>query len=181
MKASSPCGVIICLFSCVFDKFLSKVRYLFNRLHAYLLLFQILFLVDGFVSITELFMATNLNLLYYFFLLIPLCPPFILKPVLDIYHTANNFPFMYSGKRFSQASLLISTQYLQTRITKFCLELWYSGEKYSTIDLAVLLSAQGTTYFQMELWNYSSTGDSYIQIRTAELVPWNFSFSKVYI
>ncbi len=51
-------------------------------------------------------------------------------------------------KRFSQASLLISNKYFQNKIKIFCLELWYSGEKYSsdpsdlcipTIDLPILL------------------------------------------
>ncbi len=42
--------------------------------------------------------------------------------------TANNFTFMYSQKRFSQPSLLISTTYFQNRIIMFCLELLYSAE-----------------------------------------------------
>ena len=46
-------------------------------------------------------------------------------------YTANNFPFLYSQKRFSQASLLISTTYLQNRIIMFCLELLYFVEKCS--------------------------------------------------
>ncbi len=33
-------------------------------------------------------------------------------------------------KRFSRASLLISTTYLQNKIIMFCLELWFSLEKY---------------------------------------------------
>ncbi len=44
--------------------------------------------------------------------------------------TANNFPFMYAQRRFSQASHLISTKYFQNRIIMFCLQLWFSVEKY---------------------------------------------------
>ncbi len=77
-------------------------------------------------------------------------------------HTANKFPFMYPQKRFSQASLLISTKYFQNRIIMFCLVL-------------------GTTYFQMELWNFSRMQE----ISRIELQRWSFelyiSFSKVYI
>ncbi len=46
--------------------------------------------------------------------------------------TANNFTFMYSQKRFCQASLLISTRHFQNRIIMFRHELWYSAGKYST-------------------------------------------------
>jgi hypothetical protein len=38
-------------------------------------------------------------------------------------YTANNFPCMYSQKRFSQASLITSTKYFQNRIIIFCLKL----------------------------------------------------------
>ncbi len=38
---------------------------------------------------------------------------------------------MYSQKRFSQASLQISTKYFQSWIIMLCLELCYSVEKYS--------------------------------------------------
>jgi hypothetical protein len=41
---------------------------------------------------------------------------------------------------------------------------------------AILLSAKGTTYFQMELGNFRSTG--YSRLESLELV---ISFSKVYI
>ncbi len=40
------------------------------------------------------------------------------------YNTANNFPFMYSEKRFSQASLLVSTKSFRKRVIMFCLELF---------------------------------------------------------
>jgi hypothetical protein len=50
----------------------------------------------------------------------------------SLVYTANNFPFMYSQKRFGQASLLISTTYFQNRIIMFCLELCYSVETYNT-------------------------------------------------
>ncbi len=62
----------------------------------------------------------------------------------------------------------ISTKYFQNRIIMFCLELWFSVEKYSF--------QQREQYFQTELWNYSSTGDSYFQIRTTKMVPWIFYF-----
>jgi hypothetical protein len=52
----------------------------------------------------------------------------------------------------------------------FCLELWYFVEKYSNVlDAVIQLSAYGTVYFQTELWNFSSTGDSYFQIRNTVL------------
>ncbi len=44
------------------------------------------------------------------------------------HYTANNFPFMYSQKSFSQVSLLISTKYFQNRIIMFYLELWFCGD-----------------------------------------------------
>ncbi len=37
--------------------------------------------------------------------------------------TADNIPFIYFQKRFSQASFLISTKYFQNRSLRFCLEL----------------------------------------------------------
>jgi hypothetical protein len=37
---------------------------------------------------------------------------------------------MYSQKRFSHDSLLTSTKYFPNRIIIFCLEFWYSVEKY---------------------------------------------------
>ncbi len=90
-------------------------------------------------------------------------------------HTPNQFPFMYSQKRLSQESLLIWTKYLQNRIIMFCQELLNSVEKYCTIqDAAIQLSAKGTTYFYMELWNYtySSTGYLIFQIRNTKMAPW---------
>ncbi len=121
---------------------------------------------------------------FLFSILIPyrrLCPHFILKPVLDIYRTANNFPFMYFQKRFSQASLLISTKYFQKRITKFCLELWYSGENYSTIDSAIQMSAQGTTYTISN--EITVVQDIHISILDCtELASWNyFLFWSIYL
>ncbi len=49
-----------------------------------------------------------------------------------LFDTEKQFPFMYFQKRFSQAPLLISTQYFQSRIITLCLELQYSVEKYGT-------------------------------------------------
>ncbi len=40
--------------------------------------------------------------------------------------------YVYSQKRFSQASLQISTKYFHNRIIMFCLELWYFVETNST-------------------------------------------------
>ncbi len=49
---------------------------------------------------------------------------------LIVFRLGQNFKqFMYSQKRFSQESLLISTKYFKNRIIMFCLELWYSAEK----------------------------------------------------
>ncbi len=79
---------------------------------------------------------------------------------------------MCSQKRFSHASLPVFTKNFQNRIIMFCLELWYSREKYDTTDAAIQLSSQGTTYFQTDLWNFSSTGDSYFQIRTTKMTLW---------
>ncbi len=39
----------------------------------------------------------------------------------------------------------------QNIIIMFCLELCYSMEKYITMDATILLSAEGTTYFQTKL------------------------------
>ncbi len=62
------------------------------------------------------------------------------------------------------------------------LELWYSVENYNVRGAATQLSAQGTKYFQMKIWNYSSTGDSYFPIRTAKMAHWIFYILlKVYI
>jgi hypothetical protein len=95
--------------------------------------------------------------------------------------TAKLFPFMYSHKRFSQASLLISTNYFQNRIIMSCLELWYSG----VLEAAIQLSAYiGIAYFQAELWNFSSTVQE-THISILEQQRWSLeyviSFSKVYI
>ncbi len=57
---------------------------------------------------------------------------------------------IYIFPRKWQISPQISTKYFQNRIIMFCLELWY-----------IQLSAYRKTYFQTELWNCSSTGDSY--------------------
>jgi hypothetical protein len=55
---------------------------------------------------------------------------------------------MNSQKRFSNASFLISTKYLQNIIILFCLELQYAIQKRSTVvDSAIQLSAEETTYF----------------------------------
>jgi hypothetical protein len=62
-------------------------------------------------------------------------PPHFIYLHYDFSHrlyTANNFPFMCFQKWFSQASLLISTKYFKNRIIMFCVELWYSVEKYIT-------------------------------------------------
>ncbi len=75
---------------------------------------------------------------------------------------------MYSRKRFCQTSLLISSKYFHQRIIMICLGLLYDILYTSTVlDAAILLSAQGTTYIPTNrIGNYSSTGDSYFQIRT---------------
>ncbi len=85
-------------------------------------------------------------------------------------HTATNIPFMYLQTWFSPASLWISANYFQKKIKMFCLEIWYSGEKYSTRCSHSAVSI-GTTYFQTELWIFNSTGDSYFQIKTIKMVP----------
>jgi hypothetical protein len=66
---------------------------------------------------------------------------------------------IYVFPRKWQISPQISTKYFQNRMIMFCLELWYSQ-----------LSAYRKTYFQTELWNCSSTGDSYFQTRTTKMV-----------
>ncbi len=43
------------------------------------------------------------------------------------YHTLQIISHL-SKKRLSQASLLVSTEYIQNRIIMFCLELWYQNE-----------------------------------------------------
>jgi len=55
-------------------------------------------------------------------------------------HTANNFPFMYSQKRFYQASLLISTKYFPNIIS--C-SVWncYILKRSAELDAAIQLSA----------------------------------------
>ncbi len=50
--------------------------------------------------------------------------------------TANNFPFMYSQKRFSQTSFLLSTIYFRNRILRFWLELWYAVVLNAAIHLS---------------------------------------------
>jgi hypothetical protein len=90
-----------------------------------------------------------------------------------LYHTANNFRFMYSQKRSSQASLLISTKYFQNRFIKFFLSVCLFC--HSAVSI-------GTAYFQMELWNFNCIGDSHFQIKTIQMAPWIvISFSKIYI
>ncbi len=54
----------------------------------------------------------------------------------------------------------------------FCLEFWYSGERYKWCSHSAVSVSIGKTYFQMDLWNLSSTEISYFQIRTTKLVPW---------
>ncbi len=75
-------------------------------------------------------------------------------------YTANNFRFMYSQKRFSQATFPIIN-----------LKLCYSLEKYSPVDAAIQLSAYRKKH--VSKWNYeimySSTGDSYSRL---ELQRW---------
>ena len=75
-------------------------------------------------------------------------------------YTANNFPFMYSQKRFSQASLLKSNY--QNRITMFCLKFWYFSCQQQHISK----------------WIKKFSGDSYFQVSTTKMVLWicNFLF-----
>ncbi len=88
----------------------------------------------------------------------------------ETHSNCKQFSIYVFRKRFIQDSLLIWTKYY--RFIGFCPELWYSVEKYSVLDAAIHLPTQGTTYFQTELWNYSSTEYSYFQIRTTKKVHW---------
>jgi hypothetical protein len=94
-------------------------------------------------------------------------------------YTVNNILFMYSQKRFCRASLLTAAKYFQNRIIIFCLELW--EVLYVVLHAASQLSAQHIT--KRSLQNFSSTGDSYFQIRTIKMVPWicYFLFENIYL
>ena len=51
------------------------------------------------------------------------------------HHSANNFQFMYSQKRFSKASQYVWAKYFQNRIIMSCLELWYPVEKWVQYEM----------------------------------------------
>jgi hypothetical protein len=76
------------------------------------------------------------------------CHPICKAKMCCMLRTSNNFPFMYSQKRFGQTSLLLSTKYFHYRIKAYSLELWYSVVLLYTVDAAIHLSALGTTSFQ---------------------------------
>ncbi len=88
-------------------------------------------------------------------------PPFVclylfssLQPLSHLSsHHCKQFLFMYSQKRFSQASLLISTKFFQNRIIMFCLELLHSvlhcrvQEIHTYFQIKTMKMALGTFYF----------------------------------
>ncbi len=85
-------------------------------------------------------------------------------------HTANNYPLSIYAfpKNILPSITSISTKYFQKRIIMFSLALCIL---YNTrCSHSVVMSASGTPYFQTELWNFSSTEDSYFQIRSKKMV-----------